>query len=138
MTTATSDFSSASSNDLAATLLRVTNGGLFTFHGLFKAVVFTFAGTAGYFESIGLPGFLGYVTIVVEVLGGLALLAGYKTRIVSLALIPVLLGAAYFGHGGNGFVFSNANGGWEYPAFWAVVMAVQALLGAGAWSVDNR
>ncbi len=138
MTTVTNDFSATRSNDLAAALLRVTNGGLFTFHGLFKAVVFTFAGTAGYFESIGLPGFLGYVTIIVEVLGGLALLAGFKTRWVSLALIPVLLGAAYFGHGSNGFVFSNANGGWEYPAFWAVVMGVQALLGAGAWSVDNR
>lgn len=138
MTSTTSDLAPTNSSALAATLLRVTNGGLFTFHGLFKAIVFTFAGTAGYFESIGLPGFLGYVTIVVEVLGGLALLAGYKTRLVSLVLIPVLLGAAYFGHGGNGFVFSNANGGWEYPAFWAVVMAVQALLGAGAYSADNR
>ena len=137
MTTVSTNVSSQNS-ETAAALLRVVNGGLFTFHGLFKAIVFTFAGTAGYFESIGLPGFLAYVTIVVEVLGGLALLAGYKTRWVALALIPVLLGAAYFGHGANGFVFSNANGGWEHPAFWAVVMAAQALLGAGAWSVDNR
>lgn len=137
MTTASTNVS-AQNVDNAAALLRVVNGGLFTFHGLFKAVVFTFAGTAGYFESIGLPGFLGYLTIIVEVLGGLALLAGFKTRLVSIALVPVLLGAAYFGHGGNGFVFSNANGGWEYPAYWAVVMAVQALLGAGAYSADNR
>ena len=137
MTTVSTNVPAANA-DNAAALLRVTNGGLFVFHGMFKAVVFTFAGTAGYFESIGLPGFLAYVTILVEILGGLALLAGYKTRIVSVVMIPVLLGAAYFGHGANGFVFSNANGGWEYPAFWAVVMAAQALLGAGAYSADNR
>ena len=138
MTTVSNDFASPRSSELAATLLRVTTGGLFVTHGLIKAILFTFAGTAGYFESIGLPGFLGYVTIIVEVLGGLALLAGFRTRLVSLAMIPVLLGAAYFGHGGNGFMFSNPNGGWEYPVFWAIVMGVQSLLGAGAWSVDNR
>ena len=35
-------------------------------------------------------------------------------------------------HGPAGFFFTNANGGWEYPAFWAVALAVQALLGDGA------
>ncbi|MGL4312108.1 MAG: DoxX family protein [Paracoccaceae bacterium] len=124
--------------DLAAALLRVTSGGLFIAHALLKIIVFTPAGTAGYFESIGLPGALAYLTIVAELAGGLALIAGFKTRLVSLALIPVLLGAAWFGHGANGFFFSNANGGWEYPAFWAVTLLVQALLGAGAYAVDNR
>lgn len=138
MTTVTNDFASERSTDLAAALLRVTTGGLFLFHGLMKVFVFTLPGTVGYFESIGLPGFLAYLTILAEVLGGLALLAGFKVRLISLPLAVLLLGAGYFGHFGNGFVFSNANGGWEYPAFWAVVMAVQALLGAGAYSVDNK
>lgn len=124
--------------DMAAALLRVTSGGLFIAHALLKIIVFTPAGTAGYFESIGLPGALAYLTIFAELAGGLALIAGFKTRLVSLALIPVLLGAAWFGHGANGFFFSNANGGWEYPAFWAVTLLVQALLGAGAYAVDNR
>lgn len=124
--------------DLAAALLRVTSGGLFIAHALLKIIVFTPAGTAGYFESIGLPGALAYLTIIAELAGGLALIAGFKTRLVSLALIPVLLGAAWFGHGANGFFFSNANGGWEYPAFWAVTLLVQALLGAGAYAVDKR
>ena len=124
--------------DYAATLLRVTSGALFVAHGALKLFVFTPAGTAGYFSSIGLPGFLAYVTIAAELLGGLALILGFKTRLVSLALIPVLLGAAYFGHGANGFFFSNANGGWEYPVFWAVTLAVQALLGGGAYAVDKR
>lgn len=124
--------------DYAAALLRITSGALFVAHAGLKLFVFTPAGTAGYFQSIGLPGFLAYLTIAAELLGGLALVLGFKTRLVSLALIPVLLGAAYFGHGGNGFFFSNANGGWEYPVFWAVTLAVQALLGGGAFAVDKR
>lgn len=115
--------------------LRVTTGALFLFHGLVKLFVFTPAGTAGYFESIGLPGALGYLTLLVEIAGGLALILGVRARLVSLALVPVLLGAAYFGHGGSGFGWSNPNGGWEYPLMWAIVQAALAALGDGAWAL---
>ena len=53
--------------------------------------------------------------MVVEILGGAALILGIGTRIVSAALVPVLLGAAFTAHWGNGFGWSNPNGGWEYP-----------------------
>jgi putative oxidoreductase len=115
----------------AVLLLRVTTGALFVTHGLIKFFVFTPAGTAGYFTSIGLPGPLGYLTMLAEILGGLALILGVKTRLVSAAMVPLLLGAALFGHGGFGFNWSNPNGGWEYPVMWAVVMAALALLGDG-------
>lgn len=115
--------------------LRVTTGALFLFHGLVKLFVFTPAGTAGYFESIGLPGALGYLTMLVEIAGGLALILGVKARLVSLALVPVLLGAAYFGHGAAGFNWSNPNGGWEYPVMWAVVQGALAALGDGAYAL---
>lgn len=138
MTTASVPFASDRSSDIGAALLRATSGLYFLVHGSIKLFIFTPAGTAGYFNSIGLPSFLAYLTILVEIGGGLLLIAGFKTRIVSLIMIPVLLGAAYFGHGGNGFTFSNPNGGWEYPVFWAVAMAAQALIGAGAYSADNR
>ncbi len=128
----------ATQADYAALLLRVSMGVLFLLHGGLKLFVFTPAGTAGFFQSIGLPGPLAYLTIAIEILGGLALLAGVATRWVALLTIPVLLGAAYFGHGGNGFVFSNTGGGWEYPAFWTVALLVQALLGDGAYAVGNR
>jgi len=115
--------------------LRVTTGALFLFHGLVKLFVFTPAGTAGYFESIGLPGSLGYLTMLVEIAGGFALILGIKARIVSLALVPVLLGAAWFGHGTSGFNWSNPNGGWEYPVMWAIVQAALAALGDGAYAL---
>lgn len=124
--------------NLAAFLLRLVTGAWFLTHGLIKLFVFTPAGTAGYFQSIGLPGALGYLTMLLEIAGGLALLAGVATRYVSVVLAAVLLGATWFGHAGNGFTFSNPGGGWEYPVLWAVVMLALALLGDGRWSLAKR
>ena len=90
----------------------------------------------GSLKSLGLPGFLAYITAFVEIVGGLALVAGFQTRLVSLAMVPILLGAMW-AHSGNGWVFSNQGGGWEYPLFWAVVLVVQAMLGSGAFAVDD-
>lgn len=129
---------SSSNTDLAALILRVSLGVLFLAHAGLKIFVFTPAGTAGFFQSLGLPGPLAYLIIAAELLGGLALIAGYRTRIVSLALIPVLLGAIVTVHFAAGFWFSNENGGWEYPAFWIVTLVVQALLGDGAAALGRR
>ena len=121
-------------SDYAALILRVTSGALFVAHGLMKVMVFTIPGTVGYFESLGLPGFLAYLTILAEVGGGLALILGVGTRAVALALIPVLLGATWV-HAGNGWVFSSEGGGWEFPLFWAIVQGAIALLGSGAYAL---
>lgn len=120
--------------EYGAALLRVSSGVLFLAHGLLKVNVFTIAGTVGYFESLGLPGILAYLTITAELVGGLALILGVATRIVSLALIPVLLGATWV-HAGNGWQFSAEGGGWEFPVFWAITQLVIALLGAGAFAL---
>lgn len=116
----------------ATTLLRVSLGVMALAHGLLKVLVFTPAGTVGFFQSLGLPAFLAYATIAIEVGGGLALLAGIYTRYVAIAMIPILVGSIVFGHWQAGWLFSNEGGGWEYPAFWTVALVVQALLGDGA------
>lgn len=118
----------------AATLLRVSLGVLALAHGLLKLLVFTPEGTVGFFASLGLPALLAYATIGIEVIGGFALIAGLFTRYVSIAMIPVLLGAVVV-HSSSGWLFSNQGGGWEFPAFWAATLAVQALLGDGAFAV---
>lgn len=118
----------------AALLVRVSMGLLFLAHGLLlKVFVFTIPGTVGYFQSIGYPGFFAYLVILGEIGGGLALILGVRTRLVSLLLIPIMLGAT-LQHLGNGWVFSSTGGGWEFPAFWTVLLAVQALLGDGAYA----
>lgn len=115
----------------AALLLRLSLGVMFIAHALLKLVVFTLPGTVGFFQSLGLPGVLAYVTFAAELVGGVLLVLGVRTRVVAAALIPILLGATW-AHAGNGWLFSAANGGWEYPLFLTAAAAVQALLGDGA------
>ncbi len=118
--------------------LRVSLGIMFVAHGLLlKYFTFTLGGTAQFFESIGYPGFLAYVVFAAETLGGLALIVGFQTRLVSFALIPILIGATMV-HLPNGWVFSAEGGGWEYPVFLIVATAVQGLLGGGAFAITKR
>ena len=119
----------------AATLLRVALGALFLAHAGLKIFVFTPAGTAQFFGSLGLPGSLAYLVILAEVVGGLALIAGVYSRIVALALTPILLGAILTVHGPAGFFFTNPNGGWEFLALWIVGLIAVALLGDGAYAL---
>ncbi len=123
---------------LAALILRVTLGILFLAHAGLKIVVFTPAGTAQFFGSIGLPGGLAYLVIAAELLGGIALIIGLQVRLVALALVPLMLGTIVFSHGANGVFFNNQGGGWEYPAFWAIALIVQALIGPGAAAITKE
>jgi putative oxidoreductase len=124
------------SRDYGTLLLRVSLGAMFLAHGLLlKVMTFGLAGTAGFFESIGLPAGLAYLTVFAEIVGGVLLILGVQTRWVALALLPILLGAVWV-HAGNGWVFSAANGGWEYPGYLAVLAVAQALLGDGAHALS--
>ena len=117
-------------------LLRVSLGLMFIAHSLvLKWLTFTLAGTAQYFESLGLPAALAYATFWAELAGGVLLVLGVQSRWVALALLPVLLGALWV-HAGNGWVFSGAGGGWEYPLYLIVLSVAQALLGDGAHAVS--
>jgi len=121
----------------AALVLRVALGVMFLAHSLYlKVFVFTLPGTVGFFESLGLPAAAAYLTIFAETAGGIALILGFQTRLVALALIPVLLGATWV-HAGNGWLFTAQGGGWEYPLFLTVAAVVQALLGSGAYAVKG-
>ena len=118
-----------------ATLLRVLLGVLFLVHFLTKLLVFTPAGTVAYFQSLGLPGGLAYVTMAIEFGLGVVLVLGVWSRWIGLIGVPLLLGTIVSVHGANGFGFANAGGGWEYPAVWAALLVVHALLGEGAFAL---
>ncbi len=125
------------SKDYGIALLRISLGVMLIAHSVvLKYFTFTLAGTAGYFESIGLPGFLAYVVFGMEAVGGVLLVLGVRTREVAAALIPVLVGALWV-HSGNGWVFSSAGGGWEYPLYLIVLSAAQVLLGEGAFALSR-
>lgn len=121
-----------------ALLLRVSLGALFLAHGLLlKVMTFGIAGTAAYFQSIGYPAAFAYLVILGEIGGGLALIFGVYTRAISLLLLPIMIGAT-LQHGGNGWLFSAKGGGWEFPAFWTILLFVQALLGDGALALGSK
>jgi len=117
--------------ETGAVLLRTGLGTMFIAHALLKYFVFTLQGNAQFFESIGLPGGLGYVTFAAELIGGVMLIGGLYTRIVASTLVPFVLGATW-AHSGNGWLFTSPNGGWEYPAFLSVATLALAFLGNGS------
>lgn len=122
---------------VAAFVLRLSLGVMFIAHALLKYFVFTLPGTAQFFGSLGLPPALAYPVFAAELIGGVLLLLGVRTRLVAAALVPVLLGATW-AHLSNGWLFTAPNGGWEYPAFLTIATAVQALLGAGAYALGGQ
>ena len=120
----------------AALVLRVSLGVMFIAHALLKILVFTLPGTAQFFGSVGLPEWLAYPVTVMELVGGVMLVAGIWTRWIALALVPVLLGATSV-HWANGWLFTAQNGGWEYPVFLTLAAVAQALLGDGAYALRS-
>jgi putative oxidoreductase len=115
----------------AALVLRLALGLMFVAHGLTKLLVFTPAGTAKFFESVGFAGWFAWPIIAFEIVGGVLLLTGvYARAVAAIAAIELFVASTVHFH--NGWMFTNANGGWEYPVFLAVAAAVLALLGDGA------
>lgn len=121
----------------AASVLRIALGVMFLAHSvLLKLFIFTLPGTAQFFQSLGLPGWLAYAVFAAEAVGGILLILGVQTRRVALLLTPILAGATW-AHWGNGWMFGYENGGWEYPLFLTIVALVQAMLGDGAWAASR-
>src|SRR5687767_8970121 len=121
--------------NLALTVLRVTLGIIFIAHGGQKILVYGFDGVAGSFGQMGIPmaALAGPAVALLEFFGGMALIAGLLTRLVSLGLAITMVGAIMFVHLKSGFF---APQGYEFVL--ALLGSAIALLftGAGAYSVD--
>ncbi|GAA4863037.1 DoxX family membrane protein [Luteimonas vadosa] len=119
----------------ATLLLRLMLGLMWLAHGLvLKLMTYGIAGSAAWLASIGLPSALALPLILAETLGGTLILLGLHGRRASLALLPILLGALWF-HAGKGWVFSNPDGGWEYPLFLVFASVLHLILGDGKYAV---
>lgn len=102
-----------------------------------------FAGTVGYIASVGLPfpTLAAAVAVIVEIVGSLALLAGFGTRIAALVLAAFTLLASFFFHAYWGVPVDQAF--MQQLLFFKNIAVVGGLLaiaanGAGAWSLDAR
>lgn len=114
--------------------LRVALGLMFISHALLKYVVFTMPGFEGFLGKVGLPAALAWPIFLAELVGGVAMVLGVYSRWISIALLPILLGALAI-HAPNGWLFTAPNGGWEYPAFLAVAAVTHILAGDGAFAL---
>ncbi|EUJ23579.1 DoxX family protein [Listeria grandensis] len=108
-------------NKYGILLVRILLGGLMFLHGLQK---FTngIGGTVGFFESLGIPGFMGYVVASIELVGGLALAFGVLVPYISILFIGILGVAIVTVKFSSGFL-----GGYE-PEFVLVVLSVVTLI----------
>lgn len=130
--------SSPQNYNLALTLLRVVVGITFLAHGWQKLFTNGIPGVTGFFGSLGVPaaGFFAIVVTLLELLGGIALILGIGTRIISALLAFNMLMALLLVHLPNGFFASN--GGYELVLLLGIGSASLALAGAGAWSLDEQ
>jgi len=79
--------------DLGILLVRLGLGLVFVFHGLIK--IQNASGTSAFFKSLGLPLFVAYLVIAIELFGGIALIAGIMTRWAGWLLAFDMIGAIF-------------------------------------------
>lgn len=128
----------ATKEAIAIAALRIALALMYLSHAIIlKIVMLGFAGTSAAFVGLGLPWWLSYPVILVEVAGGVLLLLGVWTRLVALALLPILVGG-FIVKFPNGWLFDYPGGGWEYLAYLILLSLVQAVLGPGAFAFETR
>ncbi len=128
------------SADLALLVLRVVLGTIVLAHGINHVVGGgKIAGTAGWFESLGMrPGRLhAWTASLTEIGAGVLLVLGLATPVASAGVVGVMLVAWVTNHARNGFFIFRPGEGYEYVMTLSVVALALAALGPGSWSLDH-
>jgi putative oxidoreductase len=115
-------------------ILRVALGIMWISHALLKWIVFSIPAFALWLGTQGLPTAFAWPVFLMEITGGLAIVLGIYARHVSILLAPIML-VAMWTHIPNGWLHTNAGGGWEYPAFLLIASFAIGLIGEGAFAI---
>ncbi|CAH0272080.1 DoxX family protein [Peribacillus sp. YIM B13472] len=123
--------------EIGTFLLRVMLGISFFLHGLSK-----FKGgldnTAGWFQSIGIPGFMAYVVGIIELVGGIALIIGLGTRIISALLVFIMAGAIVYVKFPAGFMGNGEGTGYELDLVLMIIALHLVMNGSRFLSIDSK
>lgn len=123
--------------EIGTFLLRVMLGISFFLHGLSK-----FKGgldnTSGWFQSMGIPGFMAYVVGMIELVGGIALIIGLGTRIISALLVFIMAGAIVYVKFPAGFMGNGEGSGYELDLVLMIIALHLVLNGSRFLSIDSR
>ena len=122
--------------EIGLLILRVVLGITFVIHGIAKFQM-GLGNVAGWFESIGILGFLGYVVAFIELLGGIALILGIGTRIFSALIAIVMVGAIFTSKLSLGFIGEVA-AGYELDVALLAMAVVLVISGSQLLSLDNK
>jgi putative oxidoreductase len=101
-----------------------------------------FKGTMDFFTgTVGLPWLIGFMVILLEFFGAIALILGLATRIIAALYILLAAGIVLSSHLENGFFmnwFGNLKGeGYEYFLLWTGMAAALLITGGGRYSLDR-
>lgn len=123
--------------DRGLLILRVALGSVFVAHGAQKLFGFGLSGTAGFLGSLGipLPEVNAAALIGVELVGGLALLAGMFTRVAAALVSSAMLVAVAVVHLPNGYFLPN---GVEFALTLMLASLAVTFTGPGRYSIDAR
>lgn len=121
---------------VVSTIMRVVLGILFLAHGISKFQM-TMAGVSGWFQSVGIPGFLAYIVSPIELVGGILLIIGLFTRYVSILLIIVLLGAIFTVKLSAGLMGNGQMAGYELDLSFILVALYLAVSNNTGFSLDQ-
>ncbi|MEA2978848.1 MAG: putative oxidoreductase [Alphaproteobacteria bacterium] len=130
--------------DLSWPLVRVTAGGFLLIHGILKLTMNSIAGFAA--NSMARRGIepavpAAYAVFFLETVGAACIMLGLFTRPFAAMLFVeflVIIFVAHWGGGFAGFSWARPGGGWEYPAFWALIILAIGLRGGGPYSLDRK
>ncbi|RCW41105.1 DoxX family protein [Paenibacillus prosopidis] len=122
--------------DVGLLLLRLVLGLTFFIHG-FEKFQGGISNIAWWFQSMGLPGFAAYVVAIIELAGGLAIILGLGTRIVSVLFSLIMLGAIVKVKFALGFIGNGQMAGYELDVALLFISIYLALTGKTMYSLDN-
>ncbi|HUC90776.1 MAG TPA: DoxX family protein [Paenibacillus sp.] len=117
-------------------IMRVVMGIIFLVHGIAKFQM-GLSNVDAWFSSIGIPGFLAYVVAVLELVGGIMLIAGLFTRYVSALFIVMLIGAIFTAKLSVGLLGNGQMAGYELDLGFILVTLYLAVANDPALSVDR-
>ncbi|OAT80604.1 oxidoreductase [Bacillus sp. MKU004] len=122
---------------LGALILRIALGLTFFVHGFVK-----FQGgienTAGFFESLGLPGFAAYVVALIELIGGVAMILGFGTRVTAVLFAFIMLGAIAKVKLAGGFLGNGQGAGYELDFALLAMSVYFILVKTASFSLDSK
>ena len=118
----------------SSVIARVLLAHIFLLAGISK--ITAYAGTQGYMESVGVPGMLLPLVILLEAGGGLALILGWQTRWTSYALAGFSVVAAIIFHNNMGDQMQMIMFMKNFAIAGGLLLLAEH--GAGAFSLDNR